>query len=282
MLLKDEILKYNHYKVSRYFDYIDLGFGTQFNYYFPQMFMQKGLLPKDIIRDSTKIQNSMILNLFPIDDNNDDIFYDAPFHSSIPDNIKEKYNLKEDGDGVTGNSLKDQVNSAINSFQSQIINKNSKLSNLSFVKIKEIRNKKLKKIKRLKKIIQSHQFKQELKDLKKLVKLSKKSELKSKIRKKSSSKNQVKRRISKLKHKMIPIILHKKMTEKRTKQLSLNSSVFFEPLKEKLKHKIQKNDDIDDNSVSVSNYLSNKKVKGRARINKFNWALLGLVKLGYK
>jgi len=182
--------------------------------------MQKGLLPKDIIRDSTKIQNSMILNLFPSDDSNTDIFYDIPFHSSIPDDIKEKYNLKDDGGDIKGNTFKDQVISAINSFQNQIINKNSKLSNLSFVKIKEIRKKKLKKIKRLKNIIQSHQFKQELKDLKKLVKLSKKSGLKSKIRTKSSSEKQAKRRISRLKHKMIPIILHKKMAEKRTKKLS--------------------------------------------------------------
>ena len=286
MMLKDQLSKYNHYRVSRYFDYIDLGFGSQFNYYFPQMFLQRGLLPKDIIRDAAALKDVLILNLFPDDANGKGIFQSMEVDSSIPDAVREKYNLEDSLVEPEGSNIQDQINSTISSFQDNLLESKSKLKKLSFVDVIKRKKRKRANIRRLKKLIKSKQFKRELRDLRELVKLSKQSELRSRPKVKYASGGQVKRKMKNLKHKVLPILLKEKLLSKskKLKQLSLNSSVFFE--KKCKSKKMMKKSDLENedngNSISVSNYLVDKKVKGRSRINQYNWALIGFSKLRYK
>lgn len=284
-MLKDQVSKLSQYRVSRYFDYIDLGFGSQFNYYFPQMFLQRGLLPKNIIRDSTSLENVLVLNLFPDSSNGKGIFHLFDMSLEIPDAIKEKYNIHDSKIRPEGANLKDKIKSTIDSFQTNLLQSKSKLTNLSFVKIKEKKQKKRKKIKRLKKLIKTEEFKRELRELRELIKLSKNPKIRSKRRKYSHTK-EVKKKMKIRKHHVVPILLKQKLISKnkKLKQLSLNSSVFFEKKDEKEPTKNQKmlsNAD-DENSISVSQYLVDKNLKGRSRINQFNWALIGFSKLKYK
>lgn len=286
MLMKDELSKFNTYRVSKYFDYIDLGYGNQFNYYFPQVFMQMGLLPKNIIRDPHLLKHTLILNLFPTDDKNLEIFHEMEDHSSIPEEIREKYGIRKEPSAVPGNTISDQIKSTINAFQNQVLTDQNNLTNLSFVKVKEIKRKKKRKLRKLKKKLKSKSFRRELKDIKKLIKIMKKESLHTRKKIKYSSSQNIKNKLKKFKHKILPIIIQKQKTKsKRAKQLShINSGIFFELKKQNKKPKNSNSSIIRDNkgTVTVSEYLKDKKIKGRARINNYNWALIGFTKLNYK
>lgn len=292
MLFNNEVNLKEIFKQSKYFDSNESEFGNQFNYYFPEMFMQKGLLPRNIIRDDFKLKNALVLNLFPTNKFFTNIYFDTNIIPFVPDFIKKKYNLKDSTDqdnnqmGIQGSSFKDRIDLAIQHFKSMLEMKSQKKI-LSFKKIKKLAKIKKNKIKKAKKIIKSKNFKIELKDFKTLLKFIKKN--KNLIKKSSLVHNKIsnsKSKLKNLKHKIFPLILGKKPAQK-IKQLSQSNQQFFQPdsLKDDSGNdSVMKKPKVDkfNNAENLSDYLKDNKLGLRARINDYDWALIGFSKLSYK